>query len=449
MATYDFSTITPAEALGLTANDTVVMDAGAANATTVWYLPGANGTPDEISVTGGGVTVTFDLAFASAAKTFPDGAMLYVGGPGNDGPITAGATDDGLYGGAGDDTLNAGDGANFLQGNQGADHLSGGAGRDTIYGGQDNDVIDVGASAHGGFDNFAQGNKGSDTIAGSSTDNDTLLGGQGDDLIGATSFSYAFNNGHVTFQITGQSGGGADYLDGNLGNDTVVGGGAGGVMLGEGGNDILYDAGSHNSLDGGVGDDTLLSVAGGDTLSGGDGNDALDASGFGHTPVAPSTLDGGAGDDQLNGGAGADSLIGGDGNDSLDGWAGADTLTGGAGADQFQFYSGEAGTTQGQLDTVLDWESQDHLFFANSDTGDGVGAATSANYVEASAVDYASALSAATAEIHGGTVEYVAVQVGADVVVFADTFMNHTVGSAVLLVGHTLADISASNFDAH
>jgi Ca2+-binding RTX toxin-like protein len=250
----------------------------------------------------------------------------------------------------------------------------------------------------------------------------------------------------VTFHITGQSGGGADYLDGNLGNDTVVGGGSGGFMLGEGGNDLLYDAGTHNSLDGGSGDDTLLSIAGGDTLSGGDGNDALDASGFGHS-TAPSTLDGGAGDDQLNGGAGADVLIGGDGNDTLDGWGGADTLTGGAGADQFQFYSTEASTAQGQLDTVLDWESQDHLFFANADTGAGVGAGTSANYVELTASDYASALAAANAQIHGGTIEYVAVQVGADVVVFADTFLNHTAGSAALLVGRSLADISASNFD--
>jgi Ca2+-binding RTX toxin-like protein len=447
LATYQFSTITPSQALALTSSDSVVIDRGTAIGATVIYIPAANGNPDEISLSENGQTVTFDAAFATATRSFPDGSVLYVGGSGSDGPISLGATNDAMFGGDGNDTLSSGDGSNLLQGNQGNDVLTGGAGKDTIYGGANNDQISLGASAHGGFDNFAQGNKGDDTIIGSATDNDTILGGQGDDLIGATSFSFV-TSPSVVFTITGQTGGGSDYLDGNLGNDTVVGGGTGGLMLGEDGNDVLYDAGTHNSLDGGAGNDSILATSGGDTLSGGDGDDILNAGSFTGAKTAASVLDGGAGDDSLNGGDGNDSLSGGAGHDVLDGQGGADTLSGGAGSDQFQFYQGEASTVEGQLDRIVDWDgTQDHLFFSGDGAAD-PGAGTSTNYAEFSAADYASALAQANTQIHGGVIRYVAVQVGADVIVFSDAAVNHTVGAAVMLVGKTLADIAPSNFDA-
>jgi hypothetical protein len=42
-------------------------------------------------------------------------------------------------------------------------------------------------------------------------------------------------------------------------------------------------------------------------------------------------------------------------------------------------------------------------------------------------------------------IDYVVVQVGGDVVVFADTGALNTADDAVVLVGRTLADISADN----
>lgn len=443
MATFQFSTITPAQALALSSSDSLNIDVGTADAATVLYIPATGGNSDEISLTEGPRTVTFDTALATATKTFADGSMLYVGGPGDDAPAAFGATSDAMFGGLGNDTLSAGAGSNLLQGNQGNDLLTGGAGTDTIYGGADNDRIDVGASANGGFANFGQGNKGDDTLTGSPTDNDTLLGGQGDDMIGATHFSFSTTSG---FSISGQSGGGADYLDGNLGNDTIVGGGAGGVLYGEAGADFLYDAGVRNTLDGGLGNDTIVSVQGGDSMTGGDGDDVI-SSGYNNANAVGATLDGGNGNDNLNSGASAagDSLTGGAGDDTLDGGAGSDTMTGGAGSDLFEVSDGFGGTTASQLDTISDWDgAHDKLYFGT----DTPATATAANFAEISATDYASALTAANSKMASGAAAYVAVQIGADVVVFADGGGHHVADAAVLLVGKSLTDISASNFTA-
>ena len=83
----------------------------------------------------------------------------------------------------------------------------------------------------------------------------------------------------------------ATSLNGNVGNDILVGGG---------------------------GIDTLMGMQGKDALNGADGNDQLD---------------GGLGSDALTGGAGDDRLMGGNGLDVIDGGAGIDTITGGKGRD--------------------------------------------------------------------------------------------------------------------
>src|SRR5262249_53712686 len=72
-------------------------------------------------------------------------------------------------------------------------------------------------------------------------------------------------------------------------------------------------------LEGQDGDDRLVGGVRSDTLRGGTGKDVLL---------------GGAGDDDLQGGDGADQLDGGDGDDRLDGGRGRDTVAGSAGADR-------------------------------------------------------------------------------------------------------------------
>jgi Ca2+-binding RTX toxin-like protein len=178
-------------------------------------------------------------------------------------------------------------------------------------------------------------------------------------------------------------------------------------------------------------------------------------------PFAPETLTGTAGDDQLKGGHGDDSLagldgndllLGGKGNDTLDGGAGddtlsgghgADVLTGGAGADVFRI-DGSAKTLAG-LDRITDFtHGQDHLVFHEAPV------ASAANFATDTAADFTTAVADANAKMATGA-DFVAVQVGADVIVFADEAgdlgepVEHHVESGVLLVGKTLADISASD----
>ncbi len=82
-------------------------------------------------------------------------------------------------------------------------------------------------------------------------------------------------------------------------------------------------------INGNGGDDWLVGSRNNDVINGGDGNDTL----WGWD--GNDTLNGNAGDDQLNGEWGNDVLLGGDGNDSMDGGPQTDTLDGGVGADKF------------------------------------------------------------------------------------------------------------------
>jgi Ca2+-binding RTX toxin-like protein len=160
-------------------------------------------------------------------------------------------------------------------------------------------------------------------------------------------------------------------------------------------------------LQGGAGDDSISGLGGNDRLEGGKGND---------------TIDGGAGDDLIRGGKGAD------------------LLTGGAGHDTFVIDSG-AKTAAG-IDHITDFtHGEDRLVF------DDAPAVTATNFVTDTQADFASALTDANAKMAAGA-DFVAVQVGADVIVFADEVGEHHVESAVLLVGKTLADISSSDIGA-
>ncbi len=123
-----------------------------------------------------------------------------------------------------------------------------------------------------------------DLFFGSATDNDTLDGGPGDNVI-----------------------------HGGAGNDLITGGT---------GNDQLYGDDGNDHLIGGGGKDFMYGGAGQDKLEGG-----------------PQTarMYGGDGNDQLYGGSGNDNLIGENGNDVLSGGAGNDYLNGGNGSDRFVF----------------------------------------------------------------------------------------------------------------
>jgi hypothetical protein len=178
------------------------------------------------------------------------------------------------------------------------------------------------------------------------------------------------------------------------------------------------------------------------TVTGGDGDDTIDAhfdDSNGHT-----TLTGDNGNDSIVGGRGPDTISGGAGNDTLDSGGSSgpvgDLLTGGPGQDQFNI--AVTWTDGGGVPfppKVTDWETGDRLHFDISNAGPGA----AANYSETSAADAAAALAAARATvITGSALHYLAVQVGADVLVFA---VSASEIDEAVLTGRSLADIDFSN----
>jgi Ca2+-binding RTX toxin-like protein len=216
----------------------------------------------------------------------------------------------------------------------------------------------------------------------------------------------------------------ADVLQGNQGNDILSGGDGDDTLFGGQGDDILFTGSGRNFAQGNLGDDTIVALNGASTMLGGQGQD---------------TIVGGAASDLLIGDLGDDSLSGGDGDDTLIGGKGADQLSGGPGADVFSFSAGDSGLTAGSLDRITDWSAQDKLHFGVA----GAVGATVATYQESLSAsgDYNAAREAASALIGKSGVAFVAYQIGADVVVFADADGDKVMDNAVILVGRTLADI--------
>jgi Ca2+-binding RTX toxin-like protein len=297
------------------------------------------------------------------------------------------------------------DGSNVFIGGGGAENVTGTEFGDGLFGGLGDDTLSAGA----GHD-LVQGNQGSDQLDGGAGD-DTIFGGQGDDRI-----------------VTGA---GSNSANGNLGADTITGAeGSSNTLLGGQQNDLLVGGSGADFLNGNLGDDTVVGGGGADILLGEAGMDSISA-----------------GDDASNlaGGAGGDTLQGGAGADTLDGGSGADILRGAGGGDLFRFASSDSSTSADAADRILDWTGgapgapADHIQFA------GLPPVVRLNYLELSAGDFGTARALGNLHISSGY-DYVAVQVGADVVVFVDSANNNgAADDAVILVGRSLADIDFTN----
>lgn len=183
---------------------------------------------------------------------------------------------------------------------------------------------------------------GADTIIGSASFNDSLFGGDGDDIINAS----------LRFEITGNQlidgGDGNDTLHGGAGNDTIngrdgddtifgdnvlgsatlpVGATGADVIAGGDGNDTVDGGRGNDSINGNQGEDSLLGGAGGDTISGDSGLDTIQGQ------QGDDSLLGGGSNDAVNGNEGNDTLLGNSGNDTLLGGTGSDSMLGGDGDD--------------------------------------------------------------------------------------------------------------------
>ncbi|MFV0411574.1 MAG: Hint domain-containing protein [Paracoccus sp. (in: a-proteobacteria)] len=246
----------------------------------------------------------------------------------------------------------------------GEDLITGKAGDDFIDGGDGNDTLE------GGYLDSLQG------------ENDTLIGGDGDDSINANVGDDSIIGGSGTDWI--QAGLGDDIAYGD--NDTIYGNGGSDVLYGNGGDDWVQGGPGSDFISGGDGDDTLLGDASlkavgdpsDDTIRGGAGNDVVLA-GEGDDLITGNVghdyIDGGAGNDTIEGGYldpahpdNDDTLIGGDGDDSINANVGDDSVLGGSGKDWVQAGLGDDTVYGGtENDTVMGNEGSDVLYGEDGD----------------------------------------------------------------------------------
>ena len=296
-----------------------------------------------------------------------DGDDTVNGGAGDD-YIVGNGGDDQLAGGNDNDTLHGGEGHDKLYGNAGDDSLAGGnTGNDTIEGGTGHDTLHGGTAGR----NLLSGGDDNDKITGGASI-DTIDGGDGDDTIdgGGGADTITGDAGHDYID----GGDGHDWIDGGAGHDTIFGGDGTHYnnLYGGDGNDLINaSSGNYDALYGGSGDDTLISRNGGnDYLTGDDGHDSLTASGNGnfelHGGIGHDTLISHDGDDTLAGGLGNDNVISGKGDDVLRGGSGADTLDAGDGDDNIKGDDGQDSLMAGSGDdTINGGRGNDTIFGSN------------------------------------------------------------------------------------
>ena len=236
-----------------------------------------------------------------------------------------------------------------MHGGKGDDMMFGMAGNDLMYGGKGNDRM--------------WGNSGDDTMYGDQG-NDQMAGGTGNDVM--------------------DGGGGHDVLAGNSGDDAIHGGAGNDAITGDSGNDKISDGQGNDRVSGGSGDDVLLAGAGNDYYDGGSGFDTLDFSysrrgvtvdlnshtvkGLGKDSVwGVEKVVGSSRNDSLKGDKNDNVLEGGAGNDGFRGLGGADTFTGGEGRDTYLWYAKDIiDASTGEhlgVDHITDFSAGDKLSF--------------------------------------------------------------------------------------
>lgn len=181
------------------------------------------------------------------------------------------------------------------------DPIVGTLGNDTLFGTDGSDLI--------------QGLAGNDTINPLGGLDDTVEGGDGDDVF-IESTGRARTYGGDGIDTIDCSHGAITAININLLANSIYSDGF------DGGGSIIVDV---ENIIGTVFDDAMIGSEVANLLVGGDGDDAIDA----HD--GDDTLLGGNGDDFLNGYAGDDVIDGGDGNDYISGGMGDDTIITGPG----------------------------------------------------------------------------------------------------------------------
>lgn len=238
---------------------------------------GLNGA-DRIVVqsAGGGIGIRFNNALVSG---FPGVTKVVVyGGEGADTMTVSNVNVPvEFYGQGGNDYLAGGSANDLLDGGEGADRLLGGGGHDVLLGGGGADTLSGGVGA-----DYASGDDSVDNIHGVMLTLDQL-----DDPI----------------FVSASTKPGKDTINGDAGDDVLLGGGDADKVYGGAGFDLVRGGLGNDTLDGGADDDLLYGEVGADLMYGRQGNDVLI---------------GGDGNDTIYGSTGADLILSGKIDASLD-----------------------------------------------------------------------------------------------------------------------------------
>jgi Ca2+-binding RTX toxin-like protein len=323
-------------------------------------------------------------------------------GRGGDDVLLGRIGNDSLLGGAGNDKLEGGDGDDTLEGGDGIDTLDGGAGNDTYVVTPGDVLVDPGGVDHVRSTTSWTLEDGIENLTIEFTDPQTYgMGNALDNHLRGIGNGVSLLGGAGNDRLEGENG---SFLQGEDGNDTLIGGRGYDHLFAGAGDDLIDDrlddrVGSDGgNFAPGAGNDTVLGGAandfiqfssdyGVDSIDTGGGVDSISfefatsglvvdltagrASGGGSggagalTLIRVENVYGGVLNDRITGDSGANRLVGHsffyhppshgqDGNDTLDGLAGNDTLQGGPGADQF-VYSVAPGAANADL--VLDFIS--------------------------------------------------------------------------------------------
>ncbi|MEO1617915.1 MAG: hypothetical protein AAFV88_18825 [Planctomycetota bacterium] len=140
-------------------------------------------------------------------------------------------------------------------------------------------------------------------------------GGPGDDLIDSTGFLNSLKGGSGDDLIIHRFGLLA-RIDGQNGNDYLIGSDEDGIIRGGDGDDVIQAGDGDETVYGGFGNDIIVCGAGDHDVFGGPGNDLL------YGGDGDDDLYGEDGDDRIKGDNGDDYLSGGEGNDRVDAYDG-------------------------------------------------------------------------------------------------------------------------------
>jgi Ca2+-binding RTX toxin-like protein len=202
-----------------------------------------------------------------------------------DGDFPVAQASDKLVGGDGNDRLSAASGADTLQGNDGNDYLLGGHGNDVLAAGPGNDeLIGQGLAPH---PNLPPG----------LSDDDTLNGGSGRDLVDFRGAPSAIIANLIEGTATGE---GFDTL---TGVEDLIGSRFGDTLTGNAASNFIHEGqesssfNGNDTLIGARGADRLIAIFGNDTVFGSQGND--------HIEVTDQV----SGNDMANGAAGTDLCL--------------------------------------------------------------------------------------------------------------------------------------------